>query len=1346
MESIELTFAIFREVYKNTSDFTIQFIDEKLIINGNRINISNNFYKITLEARIKILAREEGVPEEKIKDIQLHWSNILTDGKKHTYSELIAPYKNQIKLKNNFDSYLIWRKKIQHKIEKIVNPSRMIEFFDVLIPDKKRKQYLECGYLLNKWPNRLLNEYPWAVVESPIPGIPPLILDEVWIDLEIIDSSSHHYFDSNSNLSVYFDPTNQNNLNQTMPILSMLNRIDGLAILNGPSGSGKTTVLKWLARKMITTNENRFLLPLFISLNDYSQVMDEFTLVEFALKMAGVRGKRQIKLWTGVLSKVSSDYGCILILLDGWNEISDKLKKKIKIEINILRQTFSILLTSRSYGDSHYLEANQNYEICKLSTNNLEILVRRFFSILGNSNMAKDFFYYIFKHRSLFEFLNYPFILIICCSVWFKNNKKTEFNLPITKTALYHQVFDILFFKLTKKTRCALEYLAFWLLEKTTDAPRYFFDKNDVLNCCGTTTLIDPILKSSRIISQWSSSTQTFHFLHPTFHHYLAARYIKNKLIDKSKNTYIKYVEKYFYSYNFREILEFLAGEIGCSKNLFWQKLSEISNKPDCIGFTYVILSQLLKEAQINDGGKLILGTNIKNELWSSIIHGFEADLFIHSFIALDDSDLLKRIQNDKTNQCYNFYRVIGKKLFSSKLPKFSNRLVNDILTGKDWEHTYSNSMFEYAFDNDSLIKLRNAVSNDKSDVKIRKQAIRALGFSKDHEIVDLLLNLTRNNPELANETIQALCYIRCDKSLKGLISILKKEQELITKSTIIKSLSQGYFRKPQGYEKIFLEQFMLGQLRKQYRNKELFKAVEELALDFIWGLSKSNYFDTEGNIKEINVVNSLLAELASLPLTNTLSEQILKSFNETNILKGNQFILQILKSNCNEKIRALALNVFEYSNIGDLNQILIKIIKNDESNLVKKYAIMILRKVGHVREYEIIYNMIKNKHINPDNDLQTIWTLFEITDRLFKSNNNSRISEIHDCSKKLIIRIIKNQNSKVTILSLAILYAHLVGANIGKYLIEICKDENQYYRTRELACFSLGRLHYQPATETSLQLIKCEPNIDPYEWELLTNFSKRLSRAAALSLTYIDPGKLLQTSCKTGFNALAHFSRRTGNLIYSDYILDANGQIIAGKKESELNVNQSKTLDYDELTNSKNIKNKLSIGNDNLLFKPIPSNNYYERVVQIPTSADITWSQIQIYKVDGNTVAIYIDGKFVDHYGHIDLGMAQKRKKRKKKKLWDIIEELCENYGYIPWKGNPNDSENIRRFGRFKERVSKLRKLLQYIFDIKTDPFLECSRSNGLKSAFQAFPNAPEEIKKIKPYVGEDKWKNNDQ
>jgi hypothetical protein len=112
-------------------------------------------------------------------------------------------------------------------------------------------------------------------------------------------------------------------------------------------------------------------------------------------------------------------------------------------------------------------------------------------------------------------------------------------------------------------------------------------------------------------------------------------------------------------------------------------------------------------------------------------------------------------------------------------------------------------------------------------------------------------------------------------------------------------------------------------------------------------------------------------------------------------------------------------------------------------------------------------------------------------------------------------------------------------------------------------------------------------------------------------------------------------------------------------------------------------------------------------------------WSEITLYLVDGETIAIRAPGQRLQRVHHRQLGLVNQRTGRPSKQ-WEILERLCEGYGHLHWSGT------VREFNAFKAQVSRLRSVLQTCFGIHTDPFRTCSRRDGLQAAFQALPDLP--------------------
>jgi len=139
-----------------------------------------------------------------------------------------------------------------------------------------------------------------------------------------------------------------------------------------------------------------------------------------------------------------------------------------------------------------------------------------------------------------------------------------------------------------------------------------------------------------------------------------------------------------------------------------------------------------------------------------------------------------------------------------------------------------------------------------------------------------------------------------------------------------------------------------------------------------------------------------------------------------------------------------------------------------------------------------------------------------------------------------------------------------------------------------------------------------------------------------------------------------------------------------------------------------------------------------YPGVTRIPVPAGTPWSKVEIFKIDGDTVAVRVPGRRLKEYTYIELGMVDGRNKRRNK-AWQIILAICEGQGRCHWTSM---KPTFKNFHAFKQQVSDLRPRLQYIFDVGSDPFVGCSPTEGLCSLFRAEPDRPDD-----PYVGEKEW-----
>jgi ABC-type phosphate/phosphonate transport system ATPase subunit len=131
-------------------------------------------------------------------------------------------------------------------------------------------------------------------------------LDDVWVDLRMAGlreaGSPLHKLDLLQSMDNRYEE--QQWVSEPAPFV--LEKLRGSAALIGAPGIGKTTLLKWIARRLITQPDGRFLLPFYVPLRAYSlESGDRKGLLSFALRRCGISHPHQIQRWKNVLSYLS---------------------------------------------------------------------------------------------------------------------------------------------------------------------------------------------------------------------------------------------------------------------------------------------------------------------------------------------------------------------------------------------------------------------------------------------------------------------------------------------------------------------------------------------------------------------------------------------------------------------------------------------------------------------------------------------------------------------------------------------------------------------------------------------------------------------------------------------------------------------------------------------------------------------------------------------------------------------------------------------------------------------------------------------------------------------------------
>lgn len=334
-----------------------------------------------------------------------------------------------------------------------------------------------------------------------------------------------------------------------------------------------------------------------------------------------------------------------------------------------------------------------------------------------------------------------------------------------------------------------MERLAFWLLDEAPNAPRYVFDDHDVVTCCSDDRLLPAVLQPSRLISQWDLDKQSLHFLHTTFHEYLAACC----LVREHEETVIQHIHTHAYDAAWQEVFRFAAGT-GVQTSVgraFWQEMRLIAAKPDRFGLLYIRLAYLVAETGVSDGGTHLLGLDLREKLWERICEGLAINIFVDALIEMDTSWYIQRVRNFNSYEHKRLRARLLRTLKRVKTPESSRILVEQILSGDKSAAAVASFAASKVLDTEGRNILRQALNDPAFPLFTRKMIIQTLGYARDYESVESLLNIARQDDTLTDETLSALGRIGGHTVSTALVTMLAQTVKFERKAQIVDALGQ---------------------------------------------------------------------------------------------------------------------------------------------------------------------------------------------------------------------------------------------------------------------------------------------------------------------------------------------------------------------------------------------------------------------------------------------------------------------------------------------------------------------------------------------------------------------------
>lgn len=1084
--------AILREMALH-SDFSLLVAGKQLYDKNRRIETDwiEQLSKENVIRRINLLAERLGVANINLDGLIHYWEKDARQGAPVTRQRLLELARTACEWSfETEDTSREWRSAVEKRIYEVAPTLLCVPRFPGPPSSELLNGTLELAPLLVDWPSRLLKHPEWVYVESPIPGIEPMTLDDMWVDIDMIDPLETDPTTLERDFASSLDARYEERSWRTQPAVFILERLRGAAALIGAPGSGKTTLLKWIARQVVKQPSGRFLLPLYVSLRRYVlEHREGDSLLTFALKCSGIVEPGQIRLWVSILSYMSGlEKRTVFLLLDGWDEVPVEHREALRGQIATLGQGFAFLITSRPSAYPRALPVEKVYEIAELSPKSIHFLIRQWFQNVKRPEGADILNHHMDRHPDLRRLARNPFLLTLLCGIAFKDwevrGGKSP-KLPASRTALYeeaigwiaaHQSARYPEAPFDERRKQQVERLAVWLFTQAPGAPRFIFNDEHVRTCTADDELLPQVLRPSRLISQWNPEGDALHFIHASFQEYLAAR----GMLRDSRSELNRCIEEHALDGAWQEILRFIASGEGEFKETFWNKMRKIAETPDRFGLVYIRLAYLLADAGSTDGGVRLLGVDIRDQLWPRIIEGGEfINLYVDAFAEFDAHEYIRRIKRQGNNDERVKPRLL-RSLRRVRHRESSRLLIGKILRGDKLDSAAATFAAPGVVDGEALKQLREFLLDSHNPLKGRQDAARVLGEARDFESMGALLEVSEKEPEMSYTGLLALGQIGGDAVAAALFDLFFRTEDIDMRQSILNSI---------------------------------------------------------GRTRSPGARDGLLAQLALCGPDDPMVLGILTALIRTPISKNSGIVSEFLRHQ-DEKVRIQAARALEGAVESKATEALSRAARYDKSPEVRKSALTALHNNARTKDAHWLAEIADSETTDDSERSSALAALLSLAGR-FR----------HDCEYTWLLRLgLETAGRALEKLSGDLPFAasyrgHLLGQEFAPRLLGVCIDEAFSPSVREGACISIGKLKYREATDTLLQLMRREPDVPSDEEEPEINRGKRLATAAADALANIDAARLLAEPGLTARNALLKFSIRTGSLVFQDYILDTRGR-----------------------------------------------------------------------------------------------------------------------------------------------------------------------------------------------------------
>lgn len=1025
--NIRLAFEILRSILSGNGDVTISADGDAVLADSAPVSgTAECLSERGVVARIQRLARRAGLPILHVPMLVETWEEEFASHPHVSASRLMELARRCVAAKAVGTGPLVpWRQALESRLQDAYPDMERVERFAPVTRLDVRQRTLELAPMLDDWPSRLLTHRQWAYAESPFEAVRPMPLDDIWVDIHFLDLEEVQRTALDGSLHESAERRYAERMSQAVSPDFVLESFHGLVALIGDPGIGKTTFLKWVARQLIREPDGRYLLPLVVPLRRYVVSHPEpGGLLSFAIQQCGIRDERQQSLWQNTLGYLAATpYETVLLLLDGWDEVPTGRRESLLQEIQDLSYQFTIVVTSRPSAYPLSLSADRYYEITELSLESITALIERWFQNADRNDLAPALLDHLDAHPDLRRLARNPFLLTVLCGVSYRAGGTADEPLPKTRTELYRQTLDIIRAnhnnrypaqEFNDRRQQQAERLAFWLFAEAPDSPRYVFDSGDVQASCDETSILDEILKPSRLLGHWDFDRESFHFVHTTFHEYLVAREMLRRHPDE--------LDAFFHERGldaaWQEVFAFVAGDSGIARDAFWRRMCRVAESPDRFGMVFSRLARFVREAGVHDGGKSLLGIDLRAAIWSRIERGLQRKWFISRCADLDIDWYVTQCRQymDSSDSTVNESLCADLLRSMSELRTFeSSRLLIEQLLAEG----QGGAVASYAAKSltaEGIRLLREELANTGHSQTVRRHIIRAVGIAQDYASIPDLKQLAREGDAvLRRAALESLAVI-------GGIRAFEALDDLLTGAS----------------DESFLEQ--------------IYAAL--------------------GEMREARARNRLLDELAERSVDDAAAEAILEALIDNPITKDSAIVADFLMHSPHIEVRESAAWVLATASDKTVADALVSAARDEqEDGEVRRCSLAALR--NHARPTDVDWLAECVRDVQCPGPWR-VSALEAILSAAFRCRDSSYGPRVRSLAGRLVREVLETVVEDMKLA--AAQYSYKLGEDIAPVLEQLCTHPKEPINVREAACQSLGKLKYAPATDTLLKLQRESP------------------------------------------------------------------------------------------------------------------------------------------------------------------------------------------------------------------------------------------------------------------------------